>query len=690
MSSANTNLRVADLDFNSIRNNLKTYLNSQSEFTDYNFEGSGLSVLLDILAYNTYYNSFYLNMAANEAFLDTAQIRQNILSQAKLVNYVPSSKHAATAQINVRVTPTTTEDQTIDYIVLDRYTKLLGADLEGTNYPFVAINSNTAHKSGDSYYFPNVWIQQGEVITQQFAMTSNNTSARFEIPSANVDTSSITVTVQQSATNSHTEEYLLSDDITASTANTRVYYIEENENLNYTIQFGDGIIGRRPDVGNIVIVTYLDTSGSDANEIKKFNFIEPISQKFSGNVKVTTVQSSSTGSDKEEIDRIRLRAPQYYAAQNRCVTTRDYESILMKDFPDIEAVSIWGGEENVPPVYGKVYMSIKTRGYYALTNLEKDNIKNSLIKSRNVITVSPVIIDPDYIFITLRGKIYYDPGLTTKTANEIINLVKQTVETYADNQLNTYRSVFKKSKLQAAIEACDASITGSDITVYLQNRQLIDLTSNKKYEFNFKTPIEKGTFTNKLYSFPQIALLDSSLTSRNVFYEEVPDSFTGVDYIEVVNPGINYLTADVVITGDGSGATAKANIINGRIISIEITNKGINYSRALVTINGNGSEAAAKAVLQAKNGTLRTYYYDTLGNKIIVNSEAGTINYETGEVILNTIKPSSVVTNDYYDTNVLTMNVVAGDEVIPPLRNRILTLDMNNIQSIQLEMIAEK
>ena len=341
-------------------------------------------------------------------------------------------------------------------------------------------------------------------------------------------------------------------------------------------------------------------------------------------------------------------------------------------------------------LFRSVYISLKTRGYYALTNLEKENIKNTLIKSRNVITVTPVIVDPDYIFITLRGKIYYDPGLTTKTSNEILNIIKQTVQDYTDASLNTYRSVFKKSKLQAAIEACDASITGSDITVYLQNRQLIDLTSNKKYEFNFKTPIEKGTFTNKLYSFPQIALLDSSLTSRNVFYEEVPDSFTGVDYIEVVNPGINYLTADVVITGDGSGATAKANIINGRIISIEITNKGINYSRALVTINGNGSEAAAKAVLQAKNGTLRTYYYDTLGNKIIVNSEAGTINYETGEVILNTIKPSSVVTNDYYDTNVLTMNVVSGDEVIPPLRNRILTLDMNNIQSIQLEMIAEK
>lgn len=690
MSSANTSLRVSDLDFNSIRNNLKTYLNSQSEFTDYNFEGSGLSILLDILAYNTYYNSFYLNMAANEAFLDTAQIRQNILSQAKLVNYVPASKHAAIAQVNIRVTPTTTEDQTQDFIVLDRYTRLLGADIEGTNYPFITVNANTSHKSGDSYYFPNVWIQQGEVITQQFAMTANNTSARFEIPSANVDTSTITVTVQESATNTITEEYILSEDITETTANSRIYYIEENENLNYTVQFGDGVIGYRPKVGNIVIVTYVDTNGVDANDISKFNFIEPVAQKFTGNVRVSTVQSSSTGSDKEELDRIRLRAPQYYTSQNRAVTTRDYEALIMKDFQNVEAVSIWGGEENDPPVYGKVYISLKTRGFYALTNLEKENIKNSLIKSRNVITVSPVIVDPDYIFITLRGKIYYDPGLTTKTSNEIMNIIKQTVYDYTDAQLNTYRSVFKKSKLQAAIEACDPSITGSDITVYLQNRQLIDLTVDKKYTFNFKTSIEKGTFTNKLYSFPQITVLDASLTPKNVFYEEVPDSFTGVDYIEVVNPGINYLTANVAITGDGTGATATATIVNGRIISIDITNKGINYSRALVTINGNGSEASAKAILQAKNGTLRTYYYDALGNKIIVNSEAGTINYETGEVVLNTIQPSAVVSNDYYDTNILTMNVVAGDEVIPPLRNRILTLDNNNIQSIQLEMIAEQ
>ena len=689
MPSANTALRVADLDFNSIRNNLKTYLNSQSEFTDYNFEGSGLSVLLDILAYNTYYNSFYLNMAANEAFLDTAQIRQNILSQAKLINYIPASNRASEAQVSIRVTPTTSENQTIDYIVLDKYTRLLGADINGVNYPFVTVNSNTAHKSAGSFYFANVWIKQGEVITQQFAMSANNLTRKFEIPSANVDTETLTVTVQESSTNTYTEEYQLSTDMTEASQNSRIYFIEENENLNYNIQFGDGVIGYRPKNGNIVIVTYLDTNGNKGNSISKFNFIDSIGGAYTGNVKVTTVQSSSTGTDKEDIDTIKLRAPQSYAAQNRCVTTRDYEALILKDYQHVDAISIWGGEENDPPVYGKVYISLKTKGFYTLTNLEKENIKNTLIANRNVITVTPVIVDPDYIFVTLRGKIYYNPAMTTKTANQLLDIVKQTVYSYTNMELNTYRSVLRKSKLQAAIEAADPSITGSDLTVYLQSRKLIDLTSSKKYDFSFKTSIQKGTFTNKLYSYPQITVLDSSLTSRNVFYEEVPDSFTGVDMIDIVNAGIGYSSANVTITGDGTGATAKAYVENGRIVSIQVTNKGVNYSRALVTIEGNGTEAEAKAVLQARNGTLRTYYYNNLGNKVIVNSSAGTIDYDAGDVVLNSIKPSAVLTNDFYDTNILTMNVVAGEEVIPPLRNRILALDENNIQSIQLEMIVQ-
>ncbi len=690
MSSANTTLRVAELDFDTIRNNLKTYLNSQSEFTDYNFEGSGLSVLLDILAYNTYYNSYYLNMVANEAFLDTAQLRPSILSQAKLINYVPSSAHGAEAMVNIRVTPGSSESHTLDYIVLDKYTQLLGADIEGTNYPFVTVNSNTAYKSGNSFFFPNVRIRQGEVITQQFAMSANNKTARFEIPSANVDIDTLTITVQESAANSYTEEYLYSEDITEATANSRIYFIEENENLNYTVQFGDGVIGYRPKVGNIVIATYIDTQGSEANEVSKFNVIDPINDAYRSNVIVTTVSSARSGSDKETIESVRLRAPQYYTAQNRAVTTRDYESILVKEYPNIDAVSIWGGEDNDPPVYGKVYISIKTKGFYTLTNLEKENIKSNLIKNKNVVTVTPVIVDPDYVFITVRGKVYYNPALTTKTANQILDLVKEAVYNYGEVELNTYRSTYKKSRLQNYIEKADPSITGSDIVVYLQSRKLIDITQAKKYAFEFKTPIEKGTFTNKLYSFPQITVPDSSLINRNVFYEEVPNSFTGVDSIEITNPGRDYTFAEAVVSGDGTGATAEVTLLNGRIISIKVTNKGINYSRAVVTINGDGVDGEANAILQARVGTLRTYYFDDLGNKIIVDEEAGSIDYDTGEVVLDSIKPIAVVTNDYYDTNVLTINVVADDEVIPPLRNRILTIDDNNIQTVQVEMITEK
>lgn len=689
MATANTSLRVTELDFNSIRNNLKTYLKGQSEFTDYNFEGSGLSILLDVLAYNTYYNGYYINMVANEAFLDTAQIRQNILSQAKLINYVPTSPHAAEAMVNVRVTPTSSEDQSIDYLILDKYTRLIGSDVGGESYPFITVNSNTAYKSGGSFYYPNVWIKQGEVITQQYLMVPENTLGKFEIPSANIDTETLTVTVQESSSNSYTEEYQLSSDITLATSNSRIYFLEENEKLNYTLQFGDGVLGYRPKNGNIIITTYVDTQGSKGNEVMKFHSVDPVGT-YKSNVEIVVVSASRTGADKEDLDRIRLRAPQYYTAQNRCVTPRDYETLIMKDYQHIEAVSIWGGEENDPPVYGKVYISIKTKGFYTLTNLEKENIKSNLIKNRNVITVTPVIVDPNYIFITVRGKVYYNPRLTTKTSNELLDLVRQAIYEYANDELNTYRSTFKKAKLQSYVEKADSAITGTDITIYLQSRQLIDKTQSKKYSYYFNTEIEKGTFTNKLFSYPQITVLDSSLTSRNVFYEEVPNSFTGVDEIEIINSGRKYTTANVNITGDGTGATAKATIVNGKIITIEVTNKGVDYSRALVTITGNGVEASARAVLQARNGTLRTYYYDDLGNKIIVNSTAGTIDYNTGEIILDSIKPSAVITNDYYDTDILTISAVPGGEVIPPLRNRILTIDDNNIQSVQIEMIAEK
>jgi hypothetical protein len=692
MATSNTTLQVADLDFFSIKENLKNFLRSQSTFTDYDFEGSGMSVLLDVLAYNTYYNSFYLNMAANESFLDTAQIRNNILSHAKLINYVPDSPHGSVSLVNIVVTPSTAEDRNTNVITLDKYTKLVGQDKNGINYPYVTLNSNTSYKSGDAFSFANVMLKQGEVITQQFLVEPTNTTRRFQIPSANVDTDTIVITVQESSSNTTTTEYKLAEDLTEITANSNIYFVEEDDSLKYTVYFGDGVLGKKPKNGNIVIVTYLDTVGAVSNNISKFTFTSPIGGPlYRDNVSVTTIATSYGGTDKEDIEKIRFHAPYYYTAQNRAVTVKDYESLILKDYNNIDSVSIWGGEDNDPIVYGKVYLSLKTRGYYALSNLEKEKIKNSLIENRNVLTIVPEIVDPDYIFLIIKGRVTYNPSLTALSTDEIKTVVKNAIIQYNNDELSKFKSTFKKSKLQYYIENSEKSITASDISVYMQKRLTLTTNQAKNYIINFNSPLKKGDFVNKLYSFPQYTVVDSSAVLRNVFIEEVPDSFTGIDSISITNAGNNYeTTPTVTISGDGTGATAVATLVGNRIRSIKVTNKGINYTRATITITGGGgSEGTAIAVLSAKNGIIRTFYYKANGEKVVVNGNAGTIDYDTGRVTLNAVTPLGIVNNDFYDTDVVTVNAVPSGDIIYPLRNRILAVDENNFQSIQIEVVAE-
>ena len=325
MANNNTVLRVTELDFDSIKNNLKTFLRSKPEFTDYDFDGAGLSFLLDLLAYNTHMMAFYQNVEANERFRDTAQIRQNMLSLAKDINYIPASKQGSKTMIDIVATPSNAEDQDINSVTLNRYTRLLGSDIDGVNYPFVAVNANSASKVDGSFAFSNVWIKQGEVVTLQYLMTEGNSSRRFQIPSANVDLTTLTVTVQESSSNTYTTEYTLADDITEIDANSAVYFVEEDHDLNYTFYFGDNVLGKKPANNNIIIATYLDTVGSLTNNISKFAFVEPIGGYFSDNVVVTADSSSYGGTDKEPIDTIRFRAPIFYTAQNRAVTKNDYE-----------------------------------------------------------------------------------------------------------------------------------------------------------------------------------------------------------------------------------------------------------------------------------------------------------------------------------------------------------------------------
>lgn len=691
MATGNTALRIADLDFFSIRENLKTYLKSQDKFSDYNFEGSGLSILLDVLAYNTYYNSYYLNVIANESFLETAQDRKNIVAYAKTLNYVPSSPHGATSVIDIQVTPSIAEDQNSNYIVLDRYTRLMGADVNGRNYPFATVNANTSYKVNGVFTFANVVIKQGEVMTHSYVVDGSNLTGHYKIPSANVDTDTLIVTVQQSSSNNMTDQYFPVQDITNLQANSKVYYLEENSESNYDIFFGDGYIGKALDYGNIIKVTYLDTAGSVANNIQKFVFTDPIAGLYRNNNKITVTQGSYGGTDKEDIETIRFRVPYAFTAQNRCVTKNDYATLISKDFPNIEAISVWGGEENDPPVYGKVYAALKTRGYYTLTDLEKNNIKNHLKNTRSILTVIPEIVDPEYIFIQISGSVTYNPLTTTSSETVLLQAVKDAIYQYAQNELYTFESTFKLSKLQNYIETCDPAITASDIQVYLQNRKPILTGNTQTYVVNYNTPIRKGDQFQKLFTYPNITVLDSSGASRQVFLEEVPNAYTGIDNISVISPGINYTSsAKVTINGDGSGATAEPVVVNGKVRSVTVTNPGINYTRATVSISDPfGSEASFSVNLASNYGALRTYYYQENGQKVFVNEEAGTIDYISGKIVLNSLYALAVANNPFYDKKVLTINVVPEKSVITPLRNRLLAIDTNNAQAIQLKMVPQ-
>jgi hypothetical protein len=691
MAVDKTALRVTELDFLSIRENLKDFLRSQDEFQDYDFEGAGMSVLLDILAYNTHYMGYYLNQVGNEMFLDTAQLRSSVVSLAKLVGYTPGSPQGALSKINIKVTPSNSEDQSHNQIVLARYTKLLGQDIDGVNHPFVTLNANTASIDIDgSFNFSNVLIKQGEVVTMQRVMDVSNQSRSFIIPSENVDTDTIRVAVQESVANTHTTIYTKNRDITEIDGNSTVYFLEENSDLTYTLQFGDGTLGKRPKDGNVIIITYLDNVGSEANNISRFVFAEPVAGLYSDNVSITNTVSSFGGIPKESLEEVKFRAPYWYTTQNRAVTYRDYEVLLLKNYNYIDAISVWGGEDNDPVIYGKVFASVKTRGNYQLTNFEKERLKADLIKTYNVTTVTPEIVEPDYVYIAIEAQVNYDPALTQASPEEIEDIVRLAVGEYNNEELNTFKSVFRKSRLQTKIENADPSIQSSELDVRVMKQVPMDLIRPKKYEIEFNMRLARSPVETSITTYPALELRDSNGISRQAYIEEIPEVLSGISSISVIDGGRNYLQAPTVtITGDGTGATAVARIAAGRVTSIDIITPGENYTYAIATLTSESGEgAAATIVLQRDIGRLRAIYYSSTGEKIVLRTDIGSINYKTGTITINSLRVFGVEDNEFYQDGVLTISARAGSENITPLRNRILTLDINTPRSIQIKANA--
>jgi len=479
---ANTRIPTTDLDFDQIKKNLITFMSSQTELKDYNFEGSAMNVLMDILAYNTHYNALYKNLAVNEMFIDSASKRSSVVSRAKEIGYIPSSSTAATAYVKLVVTNTATKPATLTLPALSTFS----TTFDGVSYTFFTTQDMITPISADgtSYTFDNVPIKEGTPL--QFKYTAAD-GQRYVIPNADVDLSTLSVRVQDSSTSAQFTTFNNQEYILSLTANDPIYYVKEIDSQLYELEFGNGIIGKAVLPGNVVTLNYLVCNKSAPNGAKIFTYAG--SDLLGGAINVTTNIAATGGSDIEDIESIRFNAPRAYSTQNRAVTTDDYKSLIYNYYSNAESISVWGGEDNLPPVYGKVYICIKPKNALALTQAEKDYVKREVLKKKNVVSITPEIVDANYIDLQLDVTAYYNPRLTQYSAEQLRALIYATIIDYNDTTLNRFDGVFRFSKLSSLIDNTEPAIVSNIMTIKLHRQVEVKYNALASYYVNLANPI---------------------------------------------------------------------------------------------------------------------------------------------------------------------------------------------------------
>ena len=668
-------LRVTELDFDQIKNNLKTYLKQQTQFQDYDFDGAGLNILLELLAYNTHYNAYYLNMVANESFLDTAILRDSVVSHAKMLNYVPFSYTAPLAKINVTIDSgtTTPEELTIPkgYIFLSNL-------IDGTSYSFVTLDQYTVTKSNTSFYFEDVQVSEGQLVTYNYTYTElDNPKGLFTINDATVDTNSISVSVSPNSSNTQSSIYSKVTDILEITNTSEVFFLQEGRNGNYEIYFGDDVVGKKLPDGAIVSITYLITKGDIANGADAFIGTQNIGTYSDFTIDVVDIAAG--GSINESVDSIKYSAQAQYATQNRLVTVKDYESYIKSRYPSIDSLSVWGGETETPKVFGKVYIALKPKTNFYISETEKQRIIDEIVNPKAIVSVQAEIRDPQYLYLSVQNTVQYDTKKTSLDEQSLKNAIKQSIIGYKTTYLDKFNSTFVLSKVQDVIDSTSTSIVGSETIVRLQRRFTPKLNESASYTIKYNVPLHRGTITNKLTS-TQFTVYDATGVVRTAVFDEAPQSYTGISEIQITNPGTGYTSAPTItINGDGVNATAEAIIVNGQIQTIKITNRGVDYTRATVTISGGeGYGAEAIAVVDGRTGTIRTVYYDTLAQRQIINANAGTIDYNNGVITLDNIRILTVDSDD----SLIRLNIESEKGIIQTTRDTIITIDVDDPTSI--------
>ena len=547
---ASNKLEVSDFDFDGIKANLKTFLQSQTEFQDYNFEGSGFSILLDVLAYNTHYLGFNANMLANEMYLDSADIRKNIVSLAKMLNYTPSSVRSPIANIDIEV-----NDATGSTLTLTKGT-VFTTTVSGVGYQYLTNEDYTITPTNGVFNFSNVDIYEGTLVTFRYTVDKNDPDQKFLIPNSNADTTTLKVSVQESSTNTITNIYSLAGGFNNVTDTSKVYFLQEVDDGKFEVYFGDGVLGAAVSTGNIVILEYIVTNRDESNGASTFTLATTIGG-FS-DITITTNSVSQGGNAAESKESIRFNAPLGYATQNRAVTTSDYETIVKSIYPNALSVSAWGGEDDETPVYGTVKIAIKAASGSTLTTSTKANIVTAL-KPYNVASVRPVIVDPETTSVLITSNVKYDSRLTTKSAATLKSDVLNTITNYNTNTLQKFDGIFRYSKLLGLIDNTDTSIISNITTVKIKKTFTPIFNSSTKYNIYFRNALYNPVSG---YNASQGGILESSGF-------KISGDTTNVYFLD----------------DDGAGNVRRYRLV-GSVRTYAINTQGtINYTTGQITLN---------------------------------------------------------------------------------------------------------
>ena len=584
---------VTALDFDDIKDNLKTFLKQQDQFTDYDFEGSGMSTLLDVLAYNTHYNAVYANVLANEMFLDSADIRNSIVSHAKHVGYTPRSATSPIAKLNVVVS-----DLSGSTAVAARGTTFT-TTVDGVSYNYIVKDDTTITPETGVYTFSELPVYEGTLVNNKFTVDTTNADQRFLIENPLADTTTLQVTVQNSSTDSTTTTYTKSTDLADVTSTSTVYYLEGVEDEKYEVIFGDGVLGKAVSTGNIVTLSYIVTSGADSNGASSFSLSGTIAG--SSTATITTASNSSGGADPETPDSIRFNAPRQFASQNRAVTAKDYESRVKTIYPNANSVQVWGGEDNSTPVYGRVYISIKPKTGNVVTQSDKTDIINKL-KDFNVASITPVIEDTETTFLQLNVTVRFDQKTTTKTSDSIKSLVQSAITTFNNNNLQQFDQMFRHSKFIETVNKVDTAILSNITTVKLHKSFTASTSASTTYTINF---------SNALY-----------------------------------NPHSGHNA-----TGGGILSTSGFKI--------------------------NGDTTNEYFLDEDGEGNVRLYYL-VAGVRTYTNNTQGTIDYDNGTIVLNSLFVTEVSNVDGASSTAIRLTVTPNSVDIKPVRNQVIEIDETN------------